>query len=289
MKYAFIEKHRRIWPAACLCRKLGAARSGYYAWRQRASSRRQCWREQLVTRIRRIHLESRQTYGSPRVHRELAAQGIGCCVNTVAKVMKAHGIGGRTRRRFRVGTTDSRHEHPVAANLLDRRFHWPAPDRAWAGDITYVPTGEGWLYLAVVVDLCSRRVIGWAFGVTLEATLAIEALTMALQQRRPVAGLLMHSDRGVQYACRAYRELLERHQVTCSMSRRGNCFDNAAMESFYKTLKVELVNDAHYPNRSEAISSIFQYIEGFYNRQRRHSTLGYQSPEAFEAGLAAHE
>jgi transposase InsO family protein len=284
VRYAFIRHHRRIWPVALLCRLLQVTRSGYYAWRVRPVSPTRRWRTALLSGIRRIHLASRRTYGSPRVYRELIAQGHSCCVNSVARLMKVHEIRAKTKRRFRVKTTDSKHPYPVAPNRLERCFRQEAPNRAWVGDITYVATREGWLYVAVVLDLFSRRVIGWAFGATLEATLATQALQMAIKSRAPAEGMLMHTDRGVQYACRAYQEMLAEHRLTCSMSRPGNCYDNAVSESFYKTLKVELVNDECYATRNDARSSIFEYIEGFYNRQRLHSALGYLSPEAFEAG-----
>jgi putative transposase len=283
VKYAFIEKHQGFWPAQTLCRMLQVARSGYYAWQKTLPGQTALWREDLVCAIRRIFLESRRTYGSPRVYQELLAQGHACCVNTVAKVMKAHGIKARTHRRYRVQTTDSNHDQPIAPNRLDRVFTQARRDKAWVGDITYVPTREGWLYVAVVLDLFSRKVVGWATGSTLAATLAVDALNMALLQRQPAAGLLVHTDRGVQYACGAYREVLAAHGLIASMSRRGNCYDNSVAESFNKTLKSELVIDADYATREQGTSSIFQFIELHYNRQRRHSTLGYLSPEAFEA------
>jgi len=283
VKYAFIQKHRRTWCTTLLCRVLEVARSGFYARRQLADSKRGRWREALTAGIRRIVLENHQRYGSPRIHRELLAQGHACCVNTVASLMKAHGIKAKTHRRYRVHTTDSHHEHPLAPNRLDRVFQQRQRDRAWVGDITYVPTREGWLYVAVVLDLFSRRVVGWATAGTLEATLAIDALKMALRRRHPRKGLLVHTDRGVQYACGAYRTILQAHGLVASMSRRGNCYDNAVAESFHKTLKSELVRDADYATRESGTGSIFEFIEVYYNRQRRHSTLGYLSPEAFEA------
>jgi len=282
VKYPFIEIHQGFWGAQKLCRILAVARSGYYAWQKALPGPRDSRRETLLYAIRRIFLESRRTYGSPRVHQELLAQGYACCVNTVAGLMKAHGIKARTHRKYRVQTTDSNHDQPIAPNRLDRVFTQAQRDRAWVGDITYVPTKEGWLYVAVVLDLFSRKVVGWATGSTLKATLAIDALKMALQQRQPSPGLLVHTDRGVQYACGAYREVLAAHGLVASMSRRGNCYDNSVAESFNKTLKSELVVEEDYATREEGTSSIFQFIETHYNRQRRHSTLGYLSPEAFE-------
>jgi putative transposase len=290
VKYAFIRSHRRIWPAQVLCRILQVARSGYYAWTvKRRRSRRRDKRARMYSAMRRVFLESRRTYGSPRVHKELLAQGYACCVNSVARWMKAHELRAKTQRRFRVKTTDSRHDEPIAANHLRRRFQQPAANRVWVSDISYVPTQEGWLFVAVMLDLFSRRVIGWSMGEGLAAPLVTEALKMALRRRSPEAGLMIHSDRGVQYACGAYRKLLEHHEVIGSMSRRGNCYDNAVMESFYKTLKSELVYHEKYQTREEARQSIFEYIEVFYNRQRRHSALGYLSPEAFEAGHGSTE
>jgi transposase InsO family protein len=283
VKYAFIQKHQKTWPVGVLCRVLEVARSGFYAWKHNHPSARTLWLRERLCALRRIHIESRRTYGSPRMHRELLAQGLCCCVNTVAKLMKISGIAAKTKRRFVVRTTDSNHDQPIAANVLDRQFNPQAPDVAWAGDITYVPTGEGWLFVAVVLDLFSRRVIGWASSSGLQATLAIEALQRAIESRLPGGRLVAHSDRGVQYASAAYRQLLRAHGLTASMSRRGNCYDNAVAESFHKTLKTELVYHEKYATRQEARSSIFEYIELFYNRQRRHSSLGYMSPVAFEA------
>lgn len=199
--------------------------------------------------------------------------------------MKRAGIRSKVTRRFVVRTTDSDHGHPVATNRLDRQFEQQLPDRAWAADITYVPTDQGWLYLAAVMDLCSRKIVGWAMADHLRADLCTEALRMALARRRPRPGLLHHSDRGVQYACDAYQALLSHHGLTCSMSRRGDCYDNAPMESFFGSFKTELVHHEHYATRQAARQSIFEYVEVFYNRKRRHSSLGYLSPEQFEASL----
>ena len=283
MKYAFIRAHRRIWPQRLLCGMLEVARSGYYAWTRRR--RRQEKHRRLHAAMHRIFLESRRTYGSPRLHRELLAQGYRCCVNSVARWMKEQHLRAKTQRRFRIKTTDSNHDQPIAPHHLQRRFHQERADRVWVSDISYVPTREGWLFVAVLLDLFSRRVIGWSMGAGLESTLAIGALEMALRRRKPEAGLMIHSDRGVQYASAAYRQVLARHGAIASMSRRGNCYDNAVMESFYKTLKSELVNHEKYATREQARQSIFEYIEVFYNRRRLHSALGYLSPEAFEAAI----
>jgi transposase InsO family protein len=263
-------------------------RGGYYAWSSRQESPpgpRDIRRRELMGEIQKVYEQSRGTYGSPRVYQELKAQGQSVCENTVARLMKDHGIRSVVRRRFRVRTTDSSHAHPVAPNRLERNFDQDLPDKAWCADLTYVPTDEGWLYLACVIDLCSRKIVGWSMADHLRAQLCTEALDMALAGRRPSEGLLHHSDRGVQYACNDYRQLLEEHGIQCSMSGKGDCWDNAVMESFFKTLKSELVYQTHYRTREEARRSIFEYVEVFYNRQRRHSSLGYLSPAQFEAQL----
>ena len=282
MKYAFIKSHCRRWPLGMQCRVLKVSRSGYYVWRRRMPCVRVVWRQRVLQEIRQAFFTSRRTYGSPRVHQELVLRGTRCCVNTVARLMHAQGLQARTRRRDRVKTTDSSHGHPVASNVLDRRFVWEQKNQAWAADITFVPTDEGWLYVAVVLDLHSRRVVGWAMADHLRSLLAEDALAMALARRSPPPGLLLHSDRGVQYACGTYQALLARHGLVCSMSRPGNCYDNAVVESFNGTLKTELVHRQHYATRQEATQAIFEYVEVFYNRQRRHSALGYVSPVDFE-------
>lgn len=266
-----------------LCRTLKVTRSGYYAWQGRVPGRTARRREQLVEQIRRVHADSRQRYGSPRVHRELRARGVRCCENTVAKLMRENGLKARTPHRFRPVTTDSHHDHAVAPNRLDRQFRVHTVNRVWTADITYIPTAQGWLYLAVVMDLASRRIVGWATADHLRASLTRRALQMALHRRRPPAGLLHHSDRGVQYAAGEYQALLRRHQLIPSMSRRGNCYDNAPTESFIGSLKTELVHTADFASRNDATRAIFQYLEVFYNRVRRHSSLGYQTPAEFEA------
>ena len=268
-----------------MCKALDVAKSGFYAWKARPAGERQQRRRQLVEQIRTAHAGSRGTYGSPRVTVELKESGVDVCENTVAKYMRQAGIVSKTRRRFRVRTTDARHENPIAPNVLDRHFEADRPDRKWVCDITFVPTGQGWLYLAAVLDLCSRRVVGWAMADHLRAELCLDALGMAVERRRPGPGLLHHSDRGVQYASEAYRAFLKRHGMTASMSRSGNCYDNAVMESFFGTLKTELVHHERYATREQARSSIFEYVEVFYNRRRRHSAIGYVSPDTFEAAL----
>lgn len=284
MRFRFVKDHRRRWPVQVMCRVLKVTRSGFYAWLKREPSARQLRREKLLTRIRVAHAENRELYGSPRVHRALLIEGEIVSRNTVAKLMRAAKIRARTRRRYVPRTTDSRHEKPIADNVLDRDFAAESPDRKWVADITYVPTGEGWLYLAAVLDCFSRKIVGWSMADHMETDLVAGALTMALQHRRPDGGkLLHHSDRGVQYASDDYQHLLTRHGITCSMSGRGDCYDNAMMESFWATLKTELIHHQKYATREQARQSIFEYVEVFYNRQRLHSSLGYKSPESFEA------
>jgi transposase InsO family protein len=285
VKFAFIDVQRTAFPVKVLCKVLGVTRSGYYAWRGRKPSATARRRTDLDEAIRTAHVESRLNYGSPRVHRELQAVGVSCCENTVAKRMRACGLRAKTKRRFRVCTTDSRHGHAVAPNRLDRQFRQAKPNQVWAADITYIPTQEGWLYLAAVIDLCSRRVVGWATADHLRAELACQALKDAVLRRRPSSELMHHSDRGVQYACDEYRILLDRYDLEPSMSRTGNCYDNAVVESFFGTLKKELVHHENYSTRAAAHQSLFEYIEVFYNRKRRHSALGFVSPAEYEAGL----
>jgi transposase InsO family protein len=287
VRFAFIKDHRAAWPVAVQCRVLAVSRAGFYAWLDRpAESPRAAARRGLTDAIRAAHVECRGVYGSPRMTVELAGRGGPmACENTVARAMADAGIAARRRRRFVPRTTDSAHANPVAPNVLNRDFAADLPDRKWAADITYVPTGDGWLYVAAVMDLCSRRVVGWAMADHLRAELCLDALAMALDARRPGAGLLHHSDRGAQYTCGDYRAALAVAGVSCSMSRTGDCWDNAAMESFWATLKRELVDGRDYATHAEARASIFEYIEVFYNRTRRHSALGYVSPEQFEAAL----
>lgn len=284
MRYACIQRHTGVYTVALMCRVLRVARTGYYAWRRRAPSARTCANRQLLTAIRAVHQQSRARYGSPRVTRELQAQGYRCSEARVARLMRTAGVQAKQRRRFRV-TTDSRHGEPVAPNRLARQFAVaaiPGPNRVWASDITYVPTREGWLYLAVVLDLASRRVIGWAMRHTLARGLTLDALQMALAHRQPAPGVLHHADRGSQYACGDYQALLTAHGMVSSMSRKGDCWDNAVVESFFATLKTELVDGAAWGTREHARTALFEYIEAWYNRVRRHSSLGYRSPMQYE-------
>jgi putative transposase len=282
MTYRFIEEHKDQWPVRLLCETLEVSPAGYYAWRQGPRRGREQRRDALLVEIRAIHAEFKARYGSPRIHAELVARGHDCCVNTIAKLMREAGIAAKTARKFRCGTTDSNHDLPVAENLLARQFNASEANEVWLADITYIPTREGWLYLAAVEDLYSRRVVGWSMAEDMESRLVVDALGMAVQRRLPDEGLLAHSDRGSQYASEHYQRLLAKHGITCSMSRRADCWDNAPMESFFASLKKELVHDADFASRQEARAAIFEYIEVFYNGQRRHSSLGYVSPAEYE-------
>lgn len=282
MKYQFITDHREEFEITVMCRVLAVSRSGYYAWRKRPTSARKMADQELSQQIKEIHQQSRQTYGSPRIQAELAENGVNCGQKRVARLMRQEELWAKQSRKFRVTTTDSAHPYPVAPNLLDQDFSASRPNEKWLTDITYIPTAEGWLYLAVVMDLYSRRIVGWAMRDSLERHLVIAALQMALKMRQPPPGLLHHSDRGSQYASDDYQALLTHHQICCSMSRTSNCYDNAPMESFFGTLKTEWVHHCHYQTKAEAKTDIFEYIEVFYNRVRRHSALSYQSPVNFE-------
>lgn len=285
MKFAFIKEHLRPYPLEIVCEVLEVSRSGYYAWLERPQSSQAKRRQELAVKVKAIHQENRGVYGSPRVHQALAAAGERVCENTVAKVMREQEIRAKTKRKFVPRTTDSHHSQAVADNLLDRQFAADLPNVKWAVDITYIPTGQGWLYLAGVIDLCSRRIVGWSMADHMKTELVSDALAMAIAHRQPGQGLVHHSDRGVQYASEDYQYLLQSHGMQPSMSGKGDCWDNACMESFWATLKNELVNHEQYATREQARRSIFEYIEVFYNRKRLHSSLGYQSPEAFEASL----
>jgi transposase InsO family protein len=285
MRYRAIQEHDRRFPIRLMCRALAVSPAGYYAWRDRPESRRSVHNRTLLSAIRVIHRESRETYGSPSIWDALIKQGHGVGKHRIARLMRAEGIRAKTVKPWRA-TTQSSHRMPVAANVLDRQFSITRPNRVWAGDITYVWTTEGWLYLAVVLDGSSRAVIGWALEARLTGDLAREALTIAIRHRASTSGLLHHSDRGSQYAATAYQQLLTTHGMTGRMSRRGNCWDHACVESFFGTLKRELIYHRQYRTREEATQDIFEYIEVFYNRLRRHSTLGYYSPAEFEARTA---
>ena len=281
MRFAFIDAEKACFPVAALCRLLEVSRSGFYAWAERPESQRERSDRALAVEVAAVHAKSKRRYGSPRVHRDLKAQGHRVGEKRIARLMRQEGLAARRKKRF-VRTTDSKHAHPVAENILARDFLPQEPNAKWAGDITYIWTAEGWLYLAVVLDLFSRRVVGWAVSERIDRQLVLDALGAALHGRP--APQLYHSDRGSQYASENYRQLLEERGITCSMSRKGNCWDNACVESFFSSLKMELVyeRDVVFATRSEAKSALFEYIEVFYNRRRRHSALGYVSPAEFE-------
>jgi transposase InsO family protein len=260
VKYAWIKDHVGEFPVAAMCRVIGVARSAFNAWRSNPQRKRDAFQKELAIKIAQVEHDARGVYGSPRVTAELNARGTRVSENAVARCMKAHGIRAKTGRRFVPRTTDSDHGHAVADNVLDRKFQASAPNRKWVCDITYIPTEQGWLYLAGVMDLFSRKIVGWSMGTRMPTELVSDALAMALQRRKPQAGLLHHSDRGVQYASDEYRQLLDAHGIEASMSRRGDCYDNAAMESFWGTLKAELVNHERYMSPAQARRSIFEYI-----------------------------
>ena len=303
MRFAFIDQHARIFHITTMCRVLEVSRAGYYAWRARPLCERVKEDRVLTARIRAIYAEVKGRYGSLRVSQELRALGIVCGKHRTARLMRGEGLKAKSAPRYRV-TTQSEHPHPVAPNVLDRQFavapleraplegatlttaaEPQQPDRVWAADITYIPTGEGWLYLAVVLDLATRRVVGWAVRPRLDQELALSALRMALVHRGARGGL-HHSDRGSQYASRAYQQMLTGAGFTTSMSRVGNCWDNAVVESFFATLTKELLVDGLVPTRAIASQELVSFIEGWYNRRRRHSALGYRTPVEFEALLA---
>jgi len=285
MRFAFIHQRKAEYPVAVMCRILEVSRAGYYAWLDRKPAARSTRRQEVVKQIHTSFDDSDGTYGSPRITLDLKDRGIVACENTVAKYMRETGVCVKRRKRFVPQTTDSNHDHPIAPNRLDRQFTATAPNTKWACDLTYIHTDEGWLFLSVVIDLFSRRVVGWNMSDNQRAEAVAGALTMAIARRKPGAELLHHSDRGVQYACELYRNLLAEHQIVASMSRTGNCYDNAVVESFFGTLKTELVHRKRFTTRAQAQAEVFEWIECWYNRKRRHSSLGYLSPEAFEAQI----
>jgi putative transposase len=286
MRFTFIQSHARIFHIATMCRVLEVSRAGYYAWRARPLCDRVKEDRVLTAKIREIQKQVRASYGSPRTHQELKALGFKCGRHRVARVMREAGIRAKSARKFRV-TTQSEHAYVAAPNVLDRQFsleQHPQPDRTWAADITYVPTLEGWLYLAVIMDLATRRVVGWSLSTRLNQELTLAALRMALLHRGAKGGL-HHSDRGVQYASFTYQRLLKEVGFTASMSRVGDCWDNAVVESFFATLTKELLVDGVFKTRAQASGQLFEFIEIWYNRRRRHSSLGYRSPAEFESDL----
>ena len=282
MKYTFIDSYRSAFGVEKMCRVLSVSRSGFYHWRHRGESQRALQNRILLVRIRKAYESSKGRYGSPRITAVLHDQGYSCSRPRIARIMRGNDIQAKTRRKFKV-TTNAKHNYPVAPNLLQQKFQSEAPNRIWVSDITYIRTLEGWLYLTVILDLFNRKITGWSMSKSMPAgETTIPAYQMALRNCQPSAGLVFHSDRGVQYACDQFVALLKRSEAIQSMSGKGNCYDNAVAESFFHTLKTELIYHQSYRTRREAKSSLFEYIEGFYNRFRKHSYLGYRSPEEYE-------
>ncbi len=281
MKYAFIQAHQTMFSVSRMCRIFEVSRSGFHEWLSRPESARKQADRQLTEDLKQVFEGSRQTYGTRRIQDDLDPQGQRVSRARISRLMRREGLRCKTRRRFRA-TTNSNHTLPVAPNRLDRQFQVAGPDRVYVGDITYVATREGWLYLAVFLDLYSRQVVGWAMSAWMTAERVVDALQMAHWSRRPGKGLLVHSDRGSQYASGRFQALLKDQGYVCSMSRKGNCWDNAPAESFFHTLKTELIHHRRFETREQAKQEIFEYIEVFYNRQRKHSTLGYRTPVEFE-------
>jgi putative transposase len=286
MKYNFMFENKNKFPIEKMAGVLDIKKSGYYKWLKNPVSKREIENDKLLIEIKTIHKESNGNYGSPMIYQALKAKGIKCSKNRVARIMKENNIRSKVKKRFRI-TTNSKHNFPVAANILDRKFKVSEADKAWVSDITYIWTMEGWLYLCVVIDLYSRKVIGWSMSERIDKSLVIMAFLMAWNNRNPKEGLLFHSDRGVQYASKDFQKLLKKKKVLCSMSRKGNCWDNACSESFFHTLKVEEVYQTTYANRKVARLKIFEYIECYYNNFRMHSYLGYLNPTEFELRKSA--
>ena len=281
MKYAWIKHHREEFSVALMCQVMDVSRSQYYAWLMQAKTIRDIENETPMAMINELFKQSRETYGTRRLKRKLAEQGWKVSRRRIGRLLKKMGLSCKTKRQFKA-TTDSKHKHPIAPNLLNRQFDAKRPDQYYVGDITYIATQEGWLYLAIVIDLFSRKVVGWSMAKHMRASLANDALLMALWSRKPGKGLIWHTDRGSRYASESHRALLKEHGVIQSMSRKGDCWDNAVSESFFHSLKTELIHHYQFNTREEARQVIFDYIEVFYNRQRLHSSIGYLSPVAFE-------
>ena len=281
MRFQFIKDHRDEFPVTRMCKVLNVSSSGYYAWHKRPVSAREMANQELVRAIETVYNSSYETYGSPRIYHELKAQGVACSENRVARLMRLRGIRAKQARRYKT-TTKRNKAHPVAPNLLKRKFVADRPDQIWLTDITYIRTLEGWLYLAAILDLYSRQIVGWAMWDRMTSGLTLAALKMAIQRRQPGPGLIHHSDQGSQYTDGVYQALIKDYGMQASMNGIGTWYDNAPMESFFGTLKSEMVYHHLYRTRDEARSDLFFYIEGFYNRQRRHSSLDYLSPEAYE-------
>jgi putative transposase len=285
VKYQFIEAEKARFPVGELCRVLGVGRSGYYAWCDRPESEHARADRRIGVDVRTVFESSKRRYGSPRVHAELQAQGRPVGRHRIARLMRVQGLQARRRRKF-VSTTNSKHGLPVAKNIVARQFEAPARDHVWVGDVTYIATLEGWLYLAVLLDLFSRRVVGWATSDRNDEALTLTALHMALEEREPPSGQLTHhTDRGTTYASTEYQDVLQKRGIKCSMSRKGNCWDNAVAESFFSSLKTEGLATLTFPSRAAARRAVFEYIAAFYNSTRRHSTLNYQSPMEFEGSI----
>jgi putative transposase len=281
VKYRFIENNKNKFSVLRMCAVFQVSSSGYYEWRGRPPSKRTIENQRLGAKVKDIFINNRRVYGTRRIQEELFEDGENISRYRIGKMMSQQDLKCKTKKKFKV-TTDSNHDFPVAPNLLDRKFDVQHPDQVYVGDITYIPTSEGWLYLAVFIDLYSRMVVGWSMYNRINAKLTYDSLLMAIWKRKPSKGLMVHSDRGSQYASHKFQDLLKTNGYVCSMSRKGNCWDNAPAESFFHTLKTELVNLCQYKTREEAKKDIFEYIEVFYNRQRRHSTIGYLSPLAYE-------
>jgi putative transposase len=281
MRFQFIDEHRDKFTVTLMCNALGVSPSGYYAWRERPPSVREMANRALYKKIEAVYNENRGVYGSPRIYHELDKQGVACSENRVARLMRLRGLRAKQIKHFKT-TTKRNKAHPVAPNLLKRDFAADRPDQKWLADITYIATLEGWLYLAAILDLYTRRIVGWAMSDRMTSDLTIAALEMAVLQRQPAAGLIHHSDQGSQYTDRKYQALLKGHGIRASMNGAGSWYDNAPMESFFGTLKSELVHHCVYHTHDEAKADVFYYIESFYNRHRRHSALDYLSPEAYE-------
>lgn len=286
MRYAFVRAHEGHFHVAAMCRVVRVSRSGYYAWRTRTPSERERANAALIDRIRAIHAQSRENYGTRKIWRALTAAGIACGRHRVARLCSAHGIAAKRMRRFR-NVYASSGTRPAAANLLNRNFHVREPNRVWAGDMTFIATREGWLHLAILIDLHSRRVVGWAMGNQMNQALACDALMMAIRSRQPAPGLIHHTDRGILYGTTSYQAILSHHRMIQSQSRKGDCYDNAVVESFFASLKNELTWHCRFTTRDEARAAVFDYIEVFYNRHRLHETLDYVSPVRYEERVVA--
>ncbi len=286
MKYAAIEAMRESYPVGILCEVLSVSTSGYHEWKARAPSARQVANEKLVSEIRVLHAQSFGAYGSPRIHESFKQRGRGIGRERIRRLMQENRIVGRHRKK-RCRTTDSNHPLPIAANLLRQNFVCDSPNRIWLADISYIATDQGFLYLAAMKDLCTKKIVGWSMSATIDAQLAVDALVMAYTRQKPSAGLIVHSDRGSQYASDAFRKQLSEYQMAQSMSRRGNCYDNAPMESFFSSLKGEYLEHQHFQSHAQARAAIFTYVETFYNPARLHSSIGYRTPNQFESMFKA--